>query len=170
MYIYMTNGTYEFMKNRKEKASGEKMYLMQNAETALLLHETSGKTIFSSPRKFETVDSAGELKQGGFIVMNNIPVTDEGRPVFEYRFKNRAGLIEKEPGFIAIRVLRPLNSNTYVILTQWENEQYFRNWQNSKSFQSAHANKGAEGEADSATKIFSGSSYVTQYVLAEDED
>ncbi|RFU64384.1 antibiotic biosynthesis monooxygenase [Peribacillus saganii] len=170
MYIYMTNGTYEFMKNKKDKAAGENMILMQNMETTLLLHETNGKTIFSSPRKFESIDSVGELRQGGFIVMNNIPVTDEGRPVFEYRFKNRAGMIEKESGFIAIRVLRPLNSDTYVILTQWDNEQSFRNWQNSKSFENAHANKAPGAGGDTAKKIFSGSSYVTHYVLAEEDN
>ena len=73
--------------------------------------------------------------------MNNIPVTEEGRPLLEYRFKNRAGLIESEPGFIAIRVLRPIKSDTYVILTVWQKESDFLKWTNSKSFHQAHNKK-----------------------------
>ncbi|MDQ7860197.1 antibiotic biosynthesis monooxygenase [Peribacillus frigoritolerans] len=39
--------------------------------------------------------------------------------------KNRAGFIENEPGFVALRVLRPINSETYVILTIWEKQADF---------------------------------------------
>ena len=56
------------------------MLLMQNGETALLLHETSEKTVFASPRRYEVVDGKGLLQEKGFVVMNNIPVTEEGRP------------------------------------------------------------------------------------------
>jgi heme-degrading monooxygenase HmoA len=164
MNIYMTTGTYEFLKTIKEKHSEEKMFLMQNAENSLLLHETSGKTVFSSPRKFEVIDAKGEIQEDGFVVMNNIPVAEEGRPIFEHRFKNRAGLIEKEPGFLAIRVLRPLNSDTYVIFTEWETERAFKDWQASSSFQQAHK-KPEKENMDTNKKIFSGPSYIKQYYL-----
>ncbi|MDO7486404.1 antibiotic biosynthesis monooxygenase [Peribacillus frigoritolerans] len=111
---------------------------MQNPDTAVLLHETTGKTIFSSPRKYEVVDGKGNLQDHGYVVMNNIPVSEEGRPVFEHRFKNRAGFIENEPGFVALRILRPINSETYVILTIWEKQADFLNWKNSSSFKMAH--------------------------------
>lgn len=168
MNIYMTTGTYEFLKTKKDKHGQERMFLMQNPENSLLLHETNGKTVFNSPRKFEVIDSRGEILEDGFVVMNNIPVTEEGRPVFEYRFKNRAGMVEREPGFIAIRVLRPLNSDTYVIFTEWESQIAFKNWQASSSFQQAHKNPGAD-HVDTNKKIFSGSSYVTQYTLSSKE-
>lgn len=168
MNIYMTTGTYEFLKITKEKKPNEKMFLMQSAENSLLLHETNGKTIFNSPRSFEVIDSKGEIQDEGFVVMNNIPVTDEGRPAFEYRFKNRVGLIEKEPGFIAIRVLRPIKSDTYVIFTQWESQIAFKNWQSSSSFQEAHQ-KPASENVDFNKKIFSGSPYVTQYSISAEK-
>ena len=91
--------------------------------------------------QYDVLDAVGEFKgQPGYIVCNNISVTDEGRPVFENRFKNRAGLIENEPGFQAIRVLRPLSNDTYVILTMWETEQNFKDWTESRSFENAHKN------------------------------
>ncbi|PLT27728.1 antibiotic biosynthesis monooxygenase family protein [Peribacillus deserti] len=169
MNVFITAGTADYLSSIKKKHSQEHMILMNGMENALLLHETEENTVFSQPRKYEVLDSAGALTDHGFVVMNNIPVTDEGRPIFEYRFKNRAGLIEKEPGFIAIRVLRPLNSDTYVILTVWETQQDFSNWQNSQSFSKAHAKKeGAAAEQAPQKTIFSGSSYVTNYAISEE--
>ncbi|PLR75363.1 antibiotic biosynthesis monooxygenase [Bacillus sp. V3-13] len=168
MYLYMTTGTYDFMKSIKEKNSGETMLLMENQVSALLIHETEGKTVFSTPRRYEVFDSAGTFEHANFAVLNNIPVTDEGRPLFEYRFKNRARMIENEPGFAAIRVLRPLDSNTYVILTLWENEQGFKNWQQSKAYEKAHEKKESEEGVDKQ-QIFSGASYVTTYAAREEE-
>ena len=171
MNVFITTGTREFLQKVKEKHADQHLFFMGNAEHALLLHETPGKTVFSSPRKYEVVDGRGELKVEGYVVMNNIPVTEEGRPGFEFRFKNRAGLIEKEPGFSALRILRPLNSDTYVILTMWKDQEAFMNWKNSSSFQTAH-NKDHKNldNPDFNKKIFSGSAYVTQYSLISEED
>jgi heme oxygenase (mycobilin-producing) len=168
MKIYMTNGTFDFLKTVQNKNSAEKMVLMQDADNALLLHETEGKTLFNEPRSYEVLDSTGSLESRGFIVMNNIPVTEEGRPLFEYRFKNRAGAVENEPGFISIRVLRPLSSDTYVILTQWESEKDFKNWQDSKAYEKAHEKRGTDQGIDvQRPNIFARPSFVTTYYIPE---
>ncbi|MBA4535684.1 antibiotic biosynthesis monooxygenase [Bacillus aquiflavi] len=169
MKIFMTNGTIEYLKKVMEKHKLEKMILMENENTALLLHETNGKTIFNEPRSYEIIDQAGTLQQYGFVAMNNIPVTDEGRPIFEYRFKNRARLIENEPGFVAIRVLRPLIHNTYIILTIWENPQAFEAWQQSKSYKKAHK-KQKSSQTNNETGIFAAPSYVTKYIIPTEEE
>jgi heme oxygenase (mycobilin-producing) len=166
--LYITAGTYEYLKALKEKHSSENMILMQNPENSLLLHETEGKSVFKEPRKYEIIDSSGTFENAGFAVLNHIPVTDEGRPVFEYRFKNRSRSIENQPGFAAIRVLRPLSSNTYIILTLWENEQGFERWQKSKAFEKAHEKKETDVGVDKQ-KIFSGPSYITKYVIPKEE-
>jgi len=169
MKIYMARGTYDFLKKIKKKHSNENMVAMQNTESALLIHETAGASIFKEPRSYEVIDSSGTFNDAGFAVLNNIPVTDEGRPLFEHRFKNRAGLIENEPGFTAIRVLRPLESNTYIILTLWKDEKSFKNWQNSKAYEKAHEKRGTESGIDKTPNIFSSPSYVTQYYIPEEE-
>ncbi|MBC6976103.1 antibiotic biosynthesis monooxygenase [Bacillus sp. Xin] len=117
---------------------------------------------------YDVLDAVGEFKgQHGFIVCNNISVTDEGRPVFENRFKNRAGLIESEPGFQAIRVLRPLSNDTYVIMTMWETEQNFKDWTESRSFENAHKKRHAQASTEPQKSIFSRPSFVTTFdVLA----
>lgn len=164
----MTSGTFDYMKSIENKHSAETMLTMLDTDGALLLHETEGATLFNEPRKYEVIDSAGSLKKSGFIVMNNIPVTDEGKPIFEYRFKNRPGMIEQEPGFIAIRVLRPLSSNTYIILTQWESESDFNAWQTSKAYDKAHEKRGTEEGIDKQPNIFSSQSYVTKYYIPKE--
>ncbi|HZG72300.1 MAG TPA: antibiotic biosynthesis monooxygenase [Chondromyces sp.] len=164
MYIYLTSGTYDFLKTIKQKHTNETMILMENPETAMLVHETEHKSVFQTPRRYEVLDSSGQLAEHGLIVFNNIPVTDEGRPVFEYRFKNRAGMIENSPGFQAFRVLRPLDGNTYIIMTQWKDKQSFEAWKTSQSFKKAHG-QGKEPGVDHGPKIFSSPSYVTTYTV-----
>ncbi|WP_210364654.1 antibiotic biosynthesis monooxygenase [Bacillus sp. REN3] len=168
MNLYLTSGTVDYLLRFKEKQPEETMVLMANNESALLVHETDGDSVFNEPRKYEVIDSSGSLDQEGFAVLNNIPVTDEGRPLFEDRFLNRPRLIENEPGFVAIRVLRPLSSNTYIILTVWENEGAFENWQKSKAYEKAHKNRGTKAGIDGAKpKIFESASYVTKYYINE---
>ena len=48
MNVYITTGTYDFLKKLKDKHSNETIFIMQNGENTLLLHETSGKTVFAS--------------------------------------------------------------------------------------------------------------------------
>jgi heme oxygenase (mycobilin-producing) len=168
MNVFITSGTYEFLKTIKQKHSTENMVLMDGTEGAALVHETNGKTVFSSPRRYEVVDASGEITNRGYVVLNNIPVTDEGRPLFEHRFKNRAGAIENEPGFVSIRVLRPLDSDTYVIFTQWENVKAFENWKSSEAYNQAHKKRGTEEGLDKRPNIFSGPSYLTTFTIPEE--
>lgn len=171
LFIFITSGTYEFLIKYKEKYPNENLLLIQNEDTSLLIQETEGESLFKEPRRYEVIDAAGTWDNGGFVVFNNIPVTDEGRPIFEYRFKNRARLIEKEPGFASIRVLRPKQSDTYIIITIWENKKDFENWQKSASFGKAHGNNGKEKETGKGkTKVFPRPSYVTKYVIPEEEN
>jgi len=166
MNIYLTSGTPEFMNSVREKHAGEKMVVLHGEGNSVLLHETNGKTVFSTPRKYEVIDSSGEISEQGYFVLNNIPVTDEGRPIFEHRFSNRARAIENEPGFIAIRVLRPVNSDTYIILTEWTGPSSFEAWQTSQSYNKAHEKRGTEEGLDQRPNIFSSASYVSSYTTA----
>ncbi|RLQ97283.1 antibiotic biosynthesis monooxygenase family protein [Falsibacillus albus] len=169
MNFFITSGTYDFLLKKYNEHTDAKVFIAQNAERTLLMQEAEGETFFEEPRKYEVIDAHGELEQRGFFVFNNIPVTDEGRPVFEYRFKNRARMIEEEPGFISIRVLRPLDSDTYVILTQWEDADAFHNWQDSKAYAKAHEKRGTEEGVDAKKDLFPRASYVTKYSAPDKE-
>ncbi|CAM3651745.1 antibiotic biosynthesis monooxygenase family protein [Mesobacillus zeae] len=163
MNMFITAGTFDFLQKMKDRYPSEKMLLLSSGEGASILHETEGKTVFNEPRKYEVIDTAGTFDGAGFAVLNNIPVNDEGRPLFEYRFLNRPRMIEKEPGFVAIRVLRPLSSNTYVILTLWDSEPSFEKWQDSQAYKHGHKKSGTEEGIDAKPSIFSGPSYVSKH-------
>jgi len=97
-------------------------------------------------------------------------VTDEGRPVFEHRFLNRAGAIENEPGFVAFRLLRPLDSDTYIVLTEWSKSVFFDAWKTSNAYKIAHEKRDSRVGTDKTAHIFSSAPYVTTYTAKiEDE-
>lgn len=163
MFIYMTTGTYDYLKKIEQKYPQEKMVTMGNEDGALLLHETNGETVFKQPRRYEIFDSAGTIGKPSFVVMNNIPITHEGRPLFEYQFKNRPKQIENAPGFYAIWGLRPLSSNPYIIMSVWENETDFENWHNSNPSYAKMISPEIGG--DPQEKVFSSPVYVRKYVV-----
>ena len=91
-----------------------------------------------------------------YIVTNRIPVAPGHEEAFEDRFRKRAGLIDKSPGFVKNLVLRPVrrrfNHQTgtyeetseqgyYLVQTYWETEQAFWDWTRSESFRAAHSNR-----------------------------
>lgn len=78
-----------------------------------------------------------------FVVMNRIPVNTEYADQFEERFRNRAGEVDKMPGFVRNQVLRPANpDDPYIVLTYWQSKADFDNWVNSEAFQKGHAKSG----------------------------
>ncbi|MFN3476838.1 MAG: antibiotic biosynthesis monooxygenase family protein [Candidatus Methylomirabilales bacterium] len=72
------------------------------------------------------------------VVSNRIQVAKGHEKEFEARFEGRAGLVEKMPGFIRLEVLKPIQSEYYVVLTYWESPEAFQVWTESKEFAEAH--------------------------------
>ena len=76
-------------------------------------------------------------------VANRIYVKKEYSDAFEQRFRDRAGLVDKMPGFISNFVLRPVNeAEPFVVLTFWKSRQDFVNWVRSDEFVKGHAQSG----------------------------
>ena len=165
--IYITSGTYDFLIKIKHKHSNEIMLLMQNNENTVLIHESERKTVFSMPRSFEVIESFGLLNQNAeYAVMTNIPLSEEEIPLFEYRFKNSHALLQNQPGFIALRILRPLKANMYVILTLWQSEKSFKDWQTTPSYQSFFQDTNS---ASKSLHLFSGDSFTKYYFITKEE-
>ena len=76
-----------------------------------------------------------------YIVMNRVMVNENWCDEFVERFKKRRGQIDKEPGFVSMKVLKPKSSETpYVVFTSWKNEDSFQQWVKSDDFKLAHQN------------------------------
>ncbi len=99
--LWMTNGTYDYL--AKLQIEHSDLVIVQDGDQSLAIMEGEKQDLFSEAREYEVIGEAGKLAPRGFFVLNHIPVTYEGRPLFESRFKNRARSIENEPGIEAIR-------------------------------------------------------------------
>ena len=78
-----------------------------------------------------------------YVVMNRIPVHPDYAQAFEERFRQRAGAVDRMPGFIRTMVLRPDKAeDPYVVLTLWESKEAFTAWTQSAAFQEGHARSG----------------------------
>lgn len=78
---------------------------------------------------------------GMFVVTNRVPVAPDWREAFEQRFRQRAGQIDKQPGFVRMEIHRPADEDSpYVVQTTWRDEASFRDWVGSEDFKAAHAN------------------------------
>lgn len=76
-----------------------------------------------------------------YIVTNRVPVAAGWEEAFEERFRQRAGQVEKQPGFVRMQVLKPDTPETpYVVLTAWRDKAAFEGWLSSEDFKAAHRN------------------------------
>lgn len=165
MTAYFTSGTYDFLTKMASDHPEEQILLMNGENSTVAYYEDENNEVFDEARKYDEVVSEGKLQSEGFVVMNNIPVTEEGKPIFEDQFKRRAGMMEKTPGFQALRVLRPHRGNTYIVMVQWENEQRYNDWRNSDSFAGSHSKK----DKKDTPSYSAGPSYVTKYYMAKED-
>lgn len=127
-YIYTTTGTPEFMKQLQEKYNEEDLHVLYGSSGTLLLHESTGKTKFQTPRVYEVLASHGQFKDEGYFYFYHIPVTDEGRPVFEHAAVKLTQTAQNEPGLFALRILKPVKADTYLILSQWSGPSSYEQW------------------------------------------
>ncbi|KQR40972.1 antibiotic biosynthesis monooxygenase [Deinococcus sp. Leaf326] len=77
-------------------------------------------------------------------VANRIYVNPEYHDQFAERFRERAGLVDGMPGFVANHVLRPTKEGEpFVVLTFWESREAFEAWTQSDAFRQGHARSGS---------------------------
>ncbi|MUK90097.1 antibiotic biosynthesis monooxygenase [Ornithinibacillus sp. L9] len=165
MKAYMTNGTGDFLTKLAEKHPQIDIHIMSSGAGSLAYYEGVEKKLFVAGRTYEVIVQKGDIKEEGFVAMNNIPVTEEGRPVFEDRFKNRKHEVDQFSGFQAFRLLRPLTGNTYVVFTQWESEVDYDNWVNSDTFKQSHAESPTKPSA-----YFADNPFLTTYYMKKDDE
>ena len=76
-----------------------------------------------------------------FVVANRVPVASGWEETFEERFRQRAGQIDKQTGFLRMQILKPVSDDSpYVVLTTWQDKASFDAWVGSEGFKLAHRN------------------------------
>jgi heme-degrading monooxygenase HmoA len=104
-----------------------------------------------------------------YIVTNRVPVAPAWREAFEERFRNRAGQVEQQPGFLRMEVLRPDSDDTpYVVQTAWQDRAAFEVWIGSDDFRAAHANPLPKDAFDGEGRLESFEVIITAQALDAD--
>lgn len=168
MRAFMTNGTWDFLQKIADKHQQYRFFFMNSDSSTLAYYETnlnSKKSVFAAGRAYEIVVKNGEIEEEGFFVMNNIPLTAEGIPVFENRYKNKHNQMDDVSGCIAFRLLRPMKGNIYVIFTQWASKDDYESWKESEQYTETN-----EFQAIKPPAYFSSRPFVTYYSLFYEEE
>ena len=89
------------------------------------------------------------------VVRINVIEIPEGRgEELERRFANRAGAVDRAPGFLGFELLRPTDGGTsYFVYTRWESDAAFEAWRSSAAFGSGHAQHTAEGPVGTGSDL-----------------
>lgn len=160
--IYLTTGTYDFLKKLAEEKRKENIVFMANEEHALLLHETEGKSFFQFPRSYEVIDHYNHFPEKGFVVMNYIVVFEEDKPALEYELKHFLHTSSQNSGLLAARVLRPIKNEPYIFLTCWKKALYYEYWAKSMAY---HLWMETIKKLEKMTNYFPNSTYGAQYYI-----
>lgn len=163
MYTFITSGTFDYLRNIVLNHVDENILFLQNLNQVVLVHESNHSTIFQEARKYEIIDAHGHFTDDGFAVMHNIPITQEGRSVFEHVSKDISDSIKSQNGLIALRTLKPSKGETYIMLTQWINESSYRDYQDSAAFAKAEKILKNDKKGANPQKLFTGNAYITKY-------
>lgn len=166
MYSFMTTGTTHFLKNITDQYPDIPFHFMRSGASTLAYYEGEQKKgIFVSGRSYEILHQFGDVEKKGFVVMQSIPVTEDGKKIFEERAKSQFSMIEKSGGLVAARLLKQLKGLQYIIFTQWKTEQDYALWQRSDSYKEAGFSNLARLPA-----YFSERPFTSTYIMLKDEE
>lgn len=166
MYMFMTTGTVRFLKTVTDRHPKHEFHYMKSGASTLVLYESSKKkSVFVSGRSYEVLHSFKEINKKGFITMEAIPVMEDSMPVFEERTLKLLPKMEQLHGLKAIRFLKQIKSNQYILLQQWESERYYYDWKNSLAYQDTDVHSLARLPA-----YFAERPYTNTYIMLKEDD
>lgn len=73
-----------------------------------------------------------------FVMMNRMQVPPKWQEHFEEIFKDRKRAVDRRPGFIRAEILRPLEGDTYIVMTYWKSKGDFEGWVGSPEYREGH--------------------------------
>ena len=80
------------------------------------------------------------------VSMFHVQAPPEMAERFEQSWKQRAGQVDKMPGFRGLEVLKSGDeAGKYIVLTRWETKADYEGWAHSPQFLAGHAHSGQTG-------------------------
>ena len=77
------------------------------------------------------------------VVSNHVRIPESHADTFVQRLETSYG-IEEQPGFVELRVLRPVDADGYITMTVWESLDDYEAWKDGAAFERAHADRSAD--------------------------
>lgn len=94
----------------------------------------------------------------GFVALSRFEVLPGWEESVASAFRARPGLVDDEPGFLRLEVLRPMSTPTeFWLLTFWTDEASFRRWHRE------HDRRAVHGRIPAGLKLVPGSAEVTAF-------
>ena len=171
MNFYMTSGTSDFLQKLIEKHPKEHLILLEGQGKAIVLHETTGKSIFSLPKNYEVADAFGELQQKGYFVLYHLSIEGDRRELFKQKFlKVSEDTLKKDTSLISYRLLMPKKNSEHVLfISQWGGPASYEAWTHSTQYKT-HFESLFQMQGSSVQKIFDGESYIMTYSAKKVEE
>jgi heme oxygenase (mycobilin-producing) len=167
--LYIALGTPDFMQTLKAKYKKENMIVAFNEVNTILIHETDKKTKFAAPKKYEVIAEEGALAEHGYFALIYVSIMSEQHRVFEDRFQQRKHGIKEEPGFVAFRLLRPINDTDYLVLTEWTGAGSFEAWKLTDDYKEAIASYQEAGTLNMNSEMFEPTLFTKTYTTNIDD-
>lgn len=87
----------------------------------------------------EAAVAAAEKPSVAFVAVNFIHCEPDYVPRFEELFRSRAHAIDRIPGFVSMRVLKPsAPGGDYLVVSEWSEAGAFESWKSSPEFLEGH--------------------------------
>jgi heme oxygenase (mycobilin-producing) len=87
--------------------------------------------------------------------MFRVRVPEQARAQFEHSWTERAGMVDKMPGFRGLEVLRnEQEAGTYIVLTHWDRREDFDQWASSPAFAAGHMRSGESGATGAGVDFY----------------
>ncbi|MCF6092677.1 antibiotic biosynthesis monooxygenase [Microaerobacter geothermalis] len=80
------------------------------------------------------------------ITLFRLSIPPEQEQFLEEKFINRSRLVDQVKGFISFKLLKKTqneNGLEYILMTEWETEEDYKNWLNSQDHARIHKKEGA---------------------------
>lgn len=132
MRVYMTNGTLAFLIQLEKKHPEINFFFMRNEQTVLAYYEGTKRKVFSAGRTYNALYTYGDMNLTGFVVMDQIPIQSDSKPIFEKQLPGLKEDLIQAPGILAIRILKQGWKNHYLILSQWSKSSAYDSWEKNR--------------------------------------
>ena len=77
------------------------------------------------------------------VVENRVQIAEPHAETFIQRLEESYG-IEEQPGFLGLKLLAPVEAETYITMTFWESREDYEAWKEGQAFDHAHTDRSAE--------------------------